>query len=221
MTQMALPYALTVGAGAPAAGQLGLSSVAAPAGVTELRPSSTDAAGLDAAAKWLTCPEGSTVLVAEGGSPRNETWVTTGPVSAVSAENYLSVPVAHQASGTQPLRNGSNVTATFDSTLDTPTLAEVRAWIQVPATVLTDPQLQQVIEAEGLNQRIACAPMPASYYPPDLAQALLRRVARHVAARGVPLGLIGLDAEYGASRLVRWDAEVDRLEAPWVSPVIA
>jgi hypothetical protein len=44
---------------------------------------------------------------------------------------------------------------------------------------------------------------------------------RHVAARGVPLWLIGLDNEYGASRLVRWDAEVDRLEAPHVSPVVA
>ena len=99
-------------------------------------------------------------------------------------------------------------------------LATLRAWIQVPATVLTDPQLQQVLDAETLLQARACrvpvdpdtgAPLDLG---PDLTQAIYRRVAREVAARGVPLGMLGADSEYGPARLARWDAEVDRLEGP-------
>jgi hypothetical protein len=91
-------------------------------------------------------------------------------------------------------------------------LAELRAWIQVPATVLSDPQLQQVLDAETILQARACT--TGDPLAPDLVQALYRRVAREVAARGVPLGMLGADSEYGPQRLSRWDAEVDRLEAP-------
>lgn len=108
----------------------------------------------------------------------------------------------------------------YDTMGGYPTLAEVRAWISVPATVVDDPMLEGVAGAEQAAQTAACDPVPATL-PDDLRQAFMRRVSRHVAARGVPLGLIGLDSEYGASRLVRWDAEVDRLESPHVTPVIA
>lgn len=101
-----------------------------------------------------------------------------------------------------------------------PTIAEIRSWITVPSTVLDDTAMDWVAAAEQAAQTATCEPV-ATPLPADLHQAFMRRVARHVAARGVPLGLIGLDSEYGASRLVRWDAEVDRLEAPHVSPVVA
>lgn len=101
-----------------------------------------------------------------------------------------------------------------------PTLADIRAWISVPATVLDDNALGWVAGAEQAAQASTCGTLPDPITD-DLHQAFMRRVARHVAARGVPLGLIGLDSEYGASRLVRWDAEVDRLEAPHVSVVVA
>lgn len=110
---------------------------------------------------------------------------------------------------------------TYDPSNGYPSLAEVRAWVQVPATVMDDALLGGVCGAEQVAQGAACEPMPEGTLSDDLRQAFMRRVARHVAARGVPLGLIGLDNEYGASRLVRWDAEVDRLEAPHVLPVIA
>ena len=48
----------------------------------------------------------------------------------------------------------------------------------------------------------------------DLTQAIYRRVAREIAARGIPLGMLGADTEYGTARLSRWDAEIERLEGP-------
>ena len=192
-----------------------------------------------------------------------------------------------------------------------PTLDEVRAWIQVPASVLPDDQLRVVVDAEATLIEASCrvAVLPADAldlavavtgptawsdysgilpesavrfvgdeaavraatvyevqgihasqagglyasgvrvvpsqvadaivagtpyavspllprdvtlhgladggYAPPLVQSLYRRVAREVAARGVPLGMIGADAEYGPARLSRWDAEVDRLEGPY------
>jgi len=100
-----------------------------------------------------------------------------------------------------------------------PTLAEIRAWVQVPATALDDGQLDHVAGAEQSAQLAACN-VDDTAITDDLYQAFLRRVARHVATRGVPLGLIGADAEYGAVRLSRWDSEVERLEAPYRAVVL-
>jgi hypothetical protein len=94
-----------------------------------------------------------------------------------------------------------------------PDIAAVRAWIGVPATAMPDELLQPVCDAESAAQAQVCT--IGDTLSPDLSQAFLRRVARHVAARGVPLGLLNVDAEFGSSRLSRWDAEVERLEAPY------
>lgn len=94
-----------------------------------------------------------------------------------------------------------------------PDLAAVRSWIGVPATAMNDEQLQAVVDAEIASQGAVCDVDPAEVAA-DVSQAFLRRVARHVAARGVPLGLLNVDAEFGTSRLSKWDAEVERLEAP-------
>lgn len=85
----------------------------------------------------------------------------------------------------------------------------------MPATVVTDDQLAQVIAAEALLQARLCkVPDDPEALPPDLVQAIYRRVAREVAARGVPLGMLGADTEYGTARLGRFDAEIQRLEGP-------
>src|SRR5262245_27576753 len=96
-----------------------------------------------------------------------------------------------------------------------PSIADVRAWIQVPATLVTDEQLQLVIYAEVLIQgRLCQLREDPQGYPPELQQAIYRRVAREVAAKGVPLGAFGADSEFGPQRLARWDAEIERLEGP-------
>jgi len=96
-----------------------------------------------------------------------------------------------------------------------PSLVDVRAWIQVPATLISDEQLQIVINAEVLLQAKLCtiAEDPTGW-PADLRQAIYRRVAREIAAKGIPLGTFGADSEYGPARLSRWDAEIGRLEGP-------
>lgn len=98
-----------------------------------------------------------------------------------------------------------------------PTVAEVRAWCQIPSTSLSDAQLEQVMDGELSQQQLYCRwdGSPESYLP-ALAQALYRRVGRQVAGRGVPLGLVGDPAsEAGAQRLATFDAEVERLEGPY------
>lgn len=93
-----------------------------------------------------------------------------------------------------------------------PPIADVRAWVKVPATVVSDEQLQQVIDAEALLQsRMCTVPDPLTA---DLVQAIYRRVGRTLAARGIPLGMLAADTEYGTARLGRWDAEIERLEGP-------
>jgi hypothetical protein len=59
-------------------------------------------------------------------------------------------------------------------------------------------------------------------YPDALAQALLRRIQREVAARNLPLGMVGLDAsEYGPTRLPYLDALVEEHERAFRRVVLA
>lgn len=101
-----------------------------------------------------------------------------------------------------------------------PTLSEVRAYVQVPATVLTDEDLGRMLNASDQDQASRCTvPDP---YPDALGQALLRRVQREVAARNLPLGMVGLDsAEFGPERLPYFDALVEEHERPYRTPVLA
>lgn len=55
-----------------------------------------------------------------------------------------------------------------------------------------------------------------------LEQALLRRVQREVAARNLPLGMVGLDAaEYGPAALAAYDALVETHERAYRTQVLA
>lgn len=96
-----------------------------------------------------------------------------------------------------------------------PTLAQVRTWIGASTTVISDEQLQQIYDGERALQADACTiPADPDLFPASAVEGLFRRVGRAVAARAVPLGLLGIDAEYGAARLPSTDAEIARYEAP-------
>jgi hypothetical protein len=100
-------------------------------------------------------------------------------------------------------------------------LATVRAYLKVPATSLSDADLQRMITGASESQWARCLWDEAAY-PDALAQALLRRVQREVAARNLPLGMVGLDAaEYGPQRLPYLDALVEEHERAFRRVVLA
>lgn len=93
-----------------------------------------------------------------------------------------------------------------------PDLVAVRDWTGVSVSSISDDALTRVLDAEVTSQARVCRVCPQ--YAPDLYQAILRRCARELAARGVPLGFTSGEAEYGPARLATFDAEVERLEGP-------
>lgn len=111
-----------------------------------------------------------------------------------------------------------------------PTLEDVRAWLNVSAGAVSDEDLDQIRLAElGIQARLLDLPPDPdpdsgeeATYPEALARSLLRRCQRQVAARAVPLGALGLEgSEFGPINLPAWDAEISRLEASYLIPVVS
>ena len=98
-----------------------------------------------------------------------------------------------------------------------PTVAEVRSWLSLSATSITDDQLQLVIDGELGGQRALCrVPADPAEYPDHLREGLYRRIGRYCAGKQIPLGLYGDAAsEYGATSLPMFDAEIERTEGPF------
>jgi len=80
-------------------------------------------------------------------------------------------------------------------------------------TSATLDEVQDALDAEAAAQRSVCR--VKAVYPADLRQALLRRVARNLALRPLPLAVLRGDAEAGDTTILPGqDPEVRRLEAP-------
>ena len=94
-----------------------------------------------------------------------------------------------------------------------PVVADIRVYLGADAASWTDPELQGALDAEAAAQRKVCR--IGDGYPPDLGEALKRRVARNLAMRGLPLAVLQGDAESGSSTLPGRDPEVRRLETPY------
>jgi hypothetical protein len=78
----------------------------------------------------------------------------------------------------------------------------------------TDGEILDALTAEAAAQRARCR-VPA-VYPPDLRQALLRRVARNLAARAMPLtSFTSFEGGGTSQRVPRVDAEIARFEGPY------
>lgn len=108
-----------------------------------------------------------------------------------------------------------------------PDLTTVRAYLRVPATVLSDDDLERMRMAALTDQIARCAwpgqdDPDADTYPDTLAQALLRRIQREAAAKNLPLGMVGLDgAEYGPQSLPTFDALISEHERAYRRQVVA
>lgn len=96
-----------------------------------------------------------------------------------------------------------------------PTLADVKAYLaSTGPTSYADADLTLALAAEAAAQAARCR-QPA-VYPADLREALLRRVARNLAARSVPVAsFTAFDGGATSTRVPMLDAEITRLEAPW------
>jgi hypothetical protein len=107
-----------------------------------------------------------------------------------------------------------------------PDVADVRAYIRVPATSLPDADLQRMMTTAATDQTARCntdiGRDPDSGVVNDsLAQAFYRRVQREVAGRNLPLGMVGVDsAEYGPTRIAA-DQLIDEHERAFVRGVLA
>lgn len=77
----------------------------------------------------------------------------------------------------------------------------------------TDQELDDALAGERQAQFIACK-IPGAY-PADLRNALLRRCARYLALKGIPLAVLQGDGENGNLILPGRDPEVRRLEGPY------
>jgi hypothetical protein len=91
------------------------------------------------------------------------------------------------------------------------TIAQLRAYLKEPSE--DDATLLDALEAERAAQARKCRIDP---YTPDLRQALMRRVARNLAARSVPIASFNT-FEGGATttRVPQTDPEIQRFEGPY------
>lgn len=93
-----------------------------------------------------------------------------------------------------------------------PTLAQVKEYLGT--TSATDAEIADALAAEAAAQRKRCR-IPA-VYDDDIAQALKRRVARNLAARGVPIAqFTSFEGGGTSSRVPKIDAEIARFEGPF------
>ena len=110
-----------------------------------------------------------------------------------------------------------------------PSLDAVRAYVRVPASSLDDDDLERMRLACLEDQMARCVwsglnadpPDPEIGYTDGLAQALLRRVQREIAARNLPLGMVGLEAEYGPANIPAYDSLTEMHEHPFRRVVLA
>ena len=94
-----------------------------------------------------------------------------------------------------------------------PSVDDVATYLRESAASWATEDLQDALDAEAAAQRSVCR--VKAVYPADLREALLRRVARNLALRGLPLAVLRGDAEAGDTTILPGrDPEVRRLEAP-------
>lgn len=98
----------------------------------------------------------------------------------------------------------------YDPSGGFPDLATIRSEIGVPATVLADDILDKIAGSEQDGVR-SSYDWGTGDLPDRMYEVFIRSVARAVAARGVPLGILAADAEYGTVRLSMRDSEVTRV----------
>jgi hypothetical protein len=99
-----------------------------------------------------------------------------------------------------------------------PTVADCAAYLAEVASSWSTTAITDAFNAERSAQRDKCG--ERNPYPDSLREALLRRVARNLAMRRLPLAMAGGDADGGPAIIPGNDPEVRRLERPYRRLVI-
>lgn len=107
----------------------------------------------------------------------------------------------------------------YNGALPMPSAADVRAYLAGAgaSNSWTDDEVADALLTERAAQARVCrVPADDGAWPADLAEALIRRVARNLSTRTLVLGYqttVGADGTSFNTR-VGWDNEIRRLEAP-------
>ncbi len=169
-----------------------------------------NAANAGGAALLITLPDGTTVAPS-----------LDNPTEGTYQADYVAVQSGrHVARATFTGANAGVIEDVFDVaplTQGRVSVADVRDYLG--DTSASDPTLAAALLAEQFAQAKRCWIDP---YTPDLREALLRRVARNLAARAVPVTAVS-SFEGGATvtRVPAHDPEIARLEGPHRKRVIA
>lgn len=150
----------------------------------------------------VTLPNGTTAVpaVEQVGSCQRATYTLAAPGRYVATATTTAYGVATFVVEAVPVTTAGLL----------PTAADVTQYLGPNSWAPTD--IEDALAAETAAQRAICA-IPA-YYPPDLANALKRRVARNLGMRRVPLAQPVGDAESGSTTIPPYDPEINRLERP-------
>lgn len=161
---------------------------------------------------YLSTATPSVVVTLPAGTTSNPTFTTveTGIYRATYTVGSAGRYVARVTTSDDAVDFASFVYATTAGT-GMPVVADVVEYLG--ATSHTSDQIQGALDAEAAAQRAVCR--VGAVYPPDLREALLRRVQRNLAMRQLPLAVPQGDAEIGPSFVPGRDPEVRRLEAPY------
>jgi hypothetical protein len=155
------------------------------------------------------------VVTLPGGSTATPTaeQVTAG---VYRAEYVVGTPGRYVARVTTATNGAVDFAAYATSTVAgtaMPDLDAAKTYLQIDLDDTTqDDEITEALDAEAAAQRSVCR-VPAAY-PADMREALLRRVARNLALRRLPLMVLRGDAEAGDTVLPGRDPEVRRLESP-------
>lgn len=176
-------------------------------GVWGIVVSITDADGAPAAGApvvTITLPDGT------DSTPTVET-VTAGVYRAQATVAAAGRYVARVVDPTYGAADFTAYVEAVTAAAGMPVLTDVLEYLG--DTSATNDEVQSALDAEASAQRDVCR-IPA-VYPASLREALLRRVARNLALRGIPLAVLRGDGEVGDTVLPGRDPEVRRLERPY------
>lgn len=155
-----------------------------------------------------------TVTVTDPSGATSEPTVTAGDTGRYTATVLVDAAdrwIAQAVSSTYGACTFTALVAAVTPAAQMPSLVDLDDYLGTHSA--TDADLEEALAAETWNQARVCR-IPAEYTP-DLRSALLRRCARHLAMKRIPLAVLQGDADTGSTIPPARDSEVRRFEGPY------